>query len=323
MQPGLRVVSNQKDITELLKSYVQSITITDEVGIYSDTFSLRLSDSGKLEPPRVGTEIKISLGYQETGIVEFGTYAVDEIASDGQTFEVRGKAIDSSGKLKSIRFKRWENTTIGEVAETIAGANGLKATVAAEIRGIKIGCFTQANESDMAFLIRLLSRHQAFMKVTGGNIVILTDDTTVTVGGKELPTITIMRGMEASYSYRMAIRDRYESVKARFRASKEAKEGSVTIGKGEPEFCMKQVFSSEEAAKLAAKAELETQSRESEHLTMEIAGNPELRSERKMVLQGFPHGADGRWRITRATHAVGNGGYRVSIEGERSRNPQE
>jgi phage protein D len=80
MRPDFQILADQQDITTRLQDRLLSLHITDEAGFRSDTVELQLDDrDGKIEWPKHGAELDISLGYRSTGLTAMGRYVVDEI----------------------------------------------------------------------------------------------------------------------------------------------------------------------------------------------------------------------------------------------------
>ena len=87
--PAFIIKADGLDITAKVNSRLLDLTIKDDAGRESDTFSLTLDDAGgnpsragTIALPRDGAIIEIWLGYLETGLHFMGRFTVDEVSSE-------------------------------------------------------------------------------------------------------------------------------------------------------------------------------------------------------------------------------------------------
>jgi len=82
MNPQFKIIAEGVNITQQIQQRLISLRTTDESGMKSDCLSLELDDrDGKLELPRHGAKLSVSLGYEQTGLTKVGDYAVDTVAA--------------------------------------------------------------------------------------------------------------------------------------------------------------------------------------------------------------------------------------------------
>ncbi len=135
-----------------------SLELTDNRGIEADQLSITLSDhDGLLAIPPKGATIRLWLGWSDTGLVDKGTYTVDETEHSGapDVLSIRARSADLRKGLKTKRERSWSNTTLGDVLGDIALGNGLTATIAGALDGLPILQLDQANESDANLISRV------------------------------------------------------------------------------------------------------------------------------------------------------------------------
>lgn len=132
MQPTFRIIADTTDITEAIRDRLVELQVTDEAGIKSDQVRLTLDDrpaaGGAVAAlPKIGTTLKVALGYAETALTDMGVYTVDEmdIRHPPATLVVTAKAANMVGPFRSPKTRSWDNTTMGAMVETIAKENGL------------------------------------------------------------------------------------------------------------------------------------------------------------------------------------------------------
>ena len=155
MQPEFQLLADKQDITARLQDRLLSLHITDEAGFLSDTVELQLDDrKAKIEWPKHGAELNVSLGYRSTGLTAMGRYVVDEIAhtSPPNTLIIRGQAMDRQRSLHSKQTRSWSNISLADLVTTIAAEHGLTAKVADNLADIQINHLDQVDESDAPFV---------------------------------------------------------------------------------------------------------------------------------------------------------------------------
>ena len=79
MKPNFSIIADNKDVTDLLQSRLLSLSISDEIGLVSDTLTIKLDNRDSVfEIPSCGANLQISLGY-DSDIYSMGQFVVDEI----------------------------------------------------------------------------------------------------------------------------------------------------------------------------------------------------------------------------------------------------
>ena len=113
-------------------------------------------------------------------------------------------------------------------------------------------------------------------------------------------------------------RNKYKSVIAYWQDSDKAKRTGERAGEGSPEFKLKGTFETKDKAKAAAGAKLKKLNRGTGKLdSLTLPGHPDIRSGKDLKLEGFRPDICGKWKITSASHKLGNGGYQTTIRADR------
>ena len=74
----------QQNISVVIKDRLESLNLTDNRGLEADELELVLDDSdGKLAIPKRGAKIQLSLGWADKGLVNKGSFTVDEVEHSG------------------------------------------------------------------------------------------------------------------------------------------------------------------------------------------------------------------------------------------------
>nr|WP_232108839.1 contractile injection system protein, VgrG/Pvc8 family [Pseudomonas mosselii] len=168
-----------------------SLQLTDNRGLEADQLDLTLSDhDGLLVIPPRGAVVRLWLGWSDTGLVDKGSYIVDETEHSGapDVLSIRARSADLRKGLKIKRERSWSATTLGEVLGDIAQGNGLTATISGALDGLAIPQLDQANESDANLLTRLGEDFDAVATMKAGCLVCMPAGGGKTASGLDLPT---------------------------------------------------------------------------------------------------------------------------------------
>jgi phage protein D len=259
MRPEFQILADQLDITARLQDRLLSLYITNEAGFRSDTVELQLDDrDAKIEWPKHGAELDVSLGYRSTGLTAMGRYVVDEIehANPPSRLIIRGQAIDRQRSLYSKQTRSWSNISSADLVTTIAAEHNLTAKVADNLADIQINHLDQIDESDGHLLTRLANHYDAIAKPASGHLLFLSRGEAQTASGQVLPVPTIPVTSIIRHRLTQAQRSKYAAVRAYWHDPTTATTAAVTAGEGEPVYSLRHPYASAEEALRAATAKL-------------------------------------------------------------------
>jgi phage protein D len=319
MQPDFQILADQQDITARLQDRLLALHITDEAGFRSDTVELQLDDRDtKIEWPKHGAELDISLGYRQTGLTAMGRYVVDEIehTNPPSRLIIRGQAIDRQRSLHSKQTRSWSNISLGDLITTIAAEHSLAAKVADNLADISINHLDQINESDGHLLTRLANHYDAIAKPASGHLLFLSRGEAQTAGGQVLPVPTIPVTSIIRHRFTQAQRSKYAAVRAYWHDPTTATTAAVTAGEGEPVYSLRHPYASAEEARRAATAKLDALQRGAAQLSLTMLGNPALQAESKIQLSNIRPPIDSEWLVQRVEHQFDQSGFISRLEAE-------
>lgn len=320
--PAFRITVDGNDIAQLISPRLMSLDLTDNRGIEADQLSITLSDhDGLLAIPPKGAVIRLWLGWSDTGLVDKGTYTVDETEHSGapDVLSIRARSADLRKGLKTKRERSWSNSTLGDVLGDIALGNGLTATIAGTLDGLPILQLDQANESDANLISRVGEEFDAVVTVKAGCLLCLPAGGGKTASGAELPHITLTRADGDQHRYLQADRDSYDGVRAYFYDVNSAKKQEAIAGGGENLKDLRHTYSDRQSALRAARAEFNRLQRGSATLSYTLAmGRPDLIPELTYTLEGVkPEIDEIIWYGGNVQHSLSaDSGYTVSLEME-------
>ena len=318
--PALRITVDGLDIAQLISPRLMSLELTDNRGVEADQLSITLSDhDGLLAIPPKGAVLRLWLGWSDTGLVDKGTYTVDETEHSGapDVLNIRARSADLRKGLKVKRERSWSNTTLGEVLGDIAIGNNLTATIAGALDGLPILQLDQANESDANLISRLGEEFDAVASVKAGCLLCLPAGGGKTASGLDLPHITLTRIDGDQHRYLQADRDSYDGVRAYYYDVNSAKKQEAIAGGGDNLKDLRHTYSDQQSALRAARAEFRRLQRGSATLSYNLAmGRADLIPELTYTLQGVKAEIDAIiWYGGNVQHSLtADGGYTVSLE---------
>lgn len=290
-RPVCRVVVNGRDITLDIEQRLVSIQLTDNRGMEADQLDITLSDhDGLLTIPPRGATVRIWLGWSDTGLVDKGSYTVDEVEHSGapDTLSIRARSADLRGGLKTKRERSWHATTIGAVIGAIASGHGLTAVVSAALGALELLHLDQANESDANLLTRLGQQHDAISTIKAGRLLFMQTGKSTTASGLALPHVLLTRQDGDQHSYLEADRDSYTGVKAYYYEINSAEKKEAIAGAEENLKELRHTYTDQASALRAALAELKRLQRGTATLTYTLAkGRPELIPDQTYSLVGI------------------------------------
>ncbi|MEJ8675532.1 phage late control D family protein [Chromobacterium amazonense] len=351
-RPVCRILLGGKDITRNLTPRLISLTLTDNRGFEADQLDIVLDDSdGKLDIPERGVTVKLALGWADGPLVDKGSYIVDEVEHTGtpDTLTIRARATDLRAGIATKREKSWHQTTLGNIVQAIAKANGLTPAIPAWLAKQKIEHIDQTSESDANLLSRLAEQYDAIATVKQGRLIFCKAGDAETVTGQPFPACQIRRSSGDNHRFNVADRHAYTAVKAYWHDVRGAKKGEVIVNqdtkferratvtklgrkskrtkltaiqaKGiEPSSenikVLRHVYVSEATALQGAKAAWQKLQRGVAEFSITLAeGRPELFPELPAQVQGFKPVIDATgWVLKKVTHQLGDGGYTTALE---------
>lgn len=290
-RPICRLVVNGTDITKAIEARLISIALTDNRGLEADQLDISLSDhDGLLAIPPRGATLHLWLGWSDTGLVDKGTYTVDETEHSGapDTLSIRARSADLRGGLKVKKERSWSSATLSTVIGAIASAHGLAPVISAVLAGIELLQVDQANESDANLLSRLGREHDAIATVKAGRLLFMPTGKATTASGLALPHVTLTRADGDQHRFLQADRDAYTGVKAYYYDVNSADKKEAIAGAGDNLKELRHSYTDQASALQAARAEFNRLKRGTATLSYTLAkGRPELITDQTYSLTGI------------------------------------
>lgn len=318
--PAWRVILGGEDLTDRLKPRLLELSLNEARSGEADQLDLKLHDhDGQLALPRRGVLLSVALGWQDEGLIDKGTFTVDELEHSGSpdVLTLRARSADLTHPMRTRRERSWHQTTLGEILDGIAGEHGLAARISPALASIAMDHIDQANESDVHLLTRLAKRFDAVATVKAGRLLFAPIGSGQSPSGIALPTARIQRQDGDQHRYAMADRDSYSGVKAVWNSKKHARHHAVVVGGGDNLKELREVYSTEAQARDHAQAAWNRIQRGTATLSYTLAlGRADLYPEQRVSVSGFKAEIDAAsWLICKTTHSITPGaGFTTAVE---------
>ena len=318
--PAFRLTVNGADIAHLIAPRLISLTLTDNRGIEADTLDIQLSDhDGLLAIPPKDAVVRLWLGWSDTGLLDKGTYTVDELEHSGtpDVLSIRARSADMRKGFKAKRERSWSNATLGEVLRAIASAYSLTPVIEQALGALRLLQVDQTGESDANLLTRLGDEHDAVATVKAGRLLFTPMIGGRTASGLALPHITLARADGDSHRYLQADRDAYTGARAYYYDVNSAKKLEAIAGGGDNLKELRHTYADQQSAIRAARAEWRRIQRGTATLSYNLAkARPELIPELTYTLEGIKQEiAATIWHSGNVQHSLtADGGFTTALE---------
>lgn len=326
--PDYRVVVDGRPITPQIRGLLHSLRLTDNRGGEADQLDIVLVDAdGTLAIPPKGAVIALALGWRHSGLVDRGTYTVDETEHSGapDKLTIRARSADFRASLPGKRTESWHRQAIRDIIAIIAGRHKLDPAVSDALAGIVVDHIDQTEESDLNFLTRLAERYDAIATIKSGRLLFIAAGRAVTASGTAIAPAVFTRADGDSHTYSVTDRDSYTGVIANWRDVEGAAKRQAIAGSDDNAKTLRPIYASEADALAAARAEYKRIQRGEKTFALSLAlGRAELYPETPAIVTGFKPEIDATaWLITEVVHDLGDSAYTNSISFEIASTPAE
>lgn len=325
--PAYRISLGGQVITDRIGGHLSRLKLIDNRGLQADQLDLTLvDDDGRIELPRHGAELALALGWHDSGLVDRGSYIVDEVEHAGapDLIRIRARSANMRQQFPVKRSQSWHDTTLGSVIEAIAARQSLVPKIGATLASIRIAHTDQTNESDLNFITRLAGRFDAVGAIKSGRLIFVPAGQAATASGRSIPPVTITRADGDQHRYADADRDTYTGVIAFWNDVSGATRKQVIAGSEANAKRLRPTYATADDALHAATSEWQRIQRGIAEFSITLAtGDPRLYPETPISVRGFKPQIDARpWLLTEVTHDLDDSAYTTKLEME-MRNTRE
>lgn len=230
MQPVFKILANDNNVTEQIKERLIRLSITDEIGFVSDATTIVIDNhDDQVEVPARGAELDIYIGYNIDALVKMGKFMVDEIELSGPPTQISITARSSDtfeksnlGSIVSPKSRSWHDISFSAMVAIIAKENKLSPLVSPRLEGIIVDHIDQTEESDLAFLNRVVQTVDSYVKPADGKLIVAPIGTAISPQKEErlMPTTELDATNIHSWRIRIAERNKINSVEVKYHDKK-------------------------------------------------------------------------------------------------------
>lgn len=295
-QAHYRIVVNGEDVTDTIKPLFISMQVTDNDKEQADELTLTMSK--KFVRPVYNDSIKVYLGYGDK--LEFvGLFFVQKTTiRDNRELTISATSTDFNVALKERRHVNYDDITLGALTTKIAQRHGLNVRTDLFDNAAK---FEQINESDLHFLNKLATAHNAVFNIKNSTLYFMKK------GSVDVPVIAIDINRCSSSEITHSNKTLYKSCKAVWQDTKLNKTAYITAGEGKPELVKQGHFQSYNEALDVAKNALIRANKGLAEGSLSTAG--------QVIFAGSKLTLDNEeYEISTVRHSVTNTGWTTSLD---------
>ena len=159
-------------------------------------------------------------------------------------------------------------------------------------------------ESDSQMLTTIAYKFSGLMRVYNGRILFVKKGATRNTSGVKIPAISIPLERCIRYNAILNARAKYQSVNAYYLDYFTGEEKKIVVGTGTPAKVIFFEFGSKEEAIEGATSMLVDLGSSGQEMKIKLYGDPRLRAETQVKLEGFRQGIPELWFIDDATHQI-------------------
>ena len=318
LTPDYNVTGNNVNI-DAIKKHLVSMSITDEAGQKNDTMQMTFdTDEHNLGLPALGSTIEVSIGYKERGLYSVGTFNLTKVTKSktpqGHQLIVKATSISSNDAMRNTQTRSFEESTVGEVVETIAAEAGLETRIDPNIIAFTAN-MVQEGQSNQKLLAELAEKTGSIFKIRDNKIYFAKRANTETIAATpvEVPIVTINEEKEMiSYNYELSNISKYTRVTAKYKDETTESIQKISVGEDGSNLELSTKYNNQAEANEAAKSFLNKSSREDAKLNFSTDGERYIPPESRLSIVSKDPDIDRGWIVTKASYSVSNSNITVT-----------
>lgn len=315
------LIWNGAQVTADLKGQVTAVTYTDPAAGEADSLDISIQDRDGLWTgpwlPAEGDALEASIhvtDWDREGDSRFlpcGSFILDDFRFSGWpvtgTISAVSVPADSSFR-ETERSKTWEDVTLQELAQEIAGRAGVALAWDAEGGGAKLKSVEQTRRTDCEFLTGVCGDYGLAVKVYAKKLVVYDRE-----AYKKKPTAVLLRPEDLlSWSWKTSLAGTYTGGEYAYTDLKTEEEICVRTGGGSRLLKLSGKADSAADAEQKLKAAIASANHGHTSLSVSLRGRPDLAASLCVRVEGLGR-LSGKYFINKAVHRVG-GGYTTDLE---------
>lgn len=311
----VEVIYEGKNITTPINEYLESFTYEDSASGTSDRISLTMHDINKqwmdAWMPDKGDRMSASLvlyNWETDNTTErlyCGEFELDEMSYSGRplTFELGAVSIPRDGPFNTqLRTKTWENISIQQIAEEIAGRASVSLYYEAE--DIVIEILEQNEETDCKFLYSVCEDYGLAMKVYANRIIIFDEG----IYESRASVRTIHEYEMSKWKYNSTMAGTYTGANVRFTDPNDEEEYVVMIGGGSRILEINENTDNIQDAERKGTARLNNENKKAITLSVTMKADTKVLAGTCVDIEGLGSRIDGKYYVDKARFSKAGSG---------------
>lgn len=297
------------------------ITYTDPASGEADSLDISIQDRDRLWTgpwlPAEGDSLEAVIRVMDwdregdSRALPCGSFTLDDFSFSGWpvtgTISAVSVPADSSFR-ETERTKTWEDVTLQELAQEIAGRAGVSLAWDVEGGGPKLKSVEQTKRTDCEFLTGVCGDYGLVVKVYAKKLVIYDRE----AYKKKAPAAVLTPAVLLSWSWKTSLAGTYTGGEYAYTDPKTEEEINVKTGKGPRLLKLSGKADSAADAERKLKATIASANHGHTSLSVSLRGRPELAAGQCVQVEGLGR-LGGKYFLDRAVHHVG-GGYTTDLE---------
>ena len=322
MEPRKASVSllyNGVNVSAQIAPCLATFTYTDVASGESDSISCELTDRDRRWIgawfPEKGDRLAptiLTTNWDGSGQTAFpcGVFRVDDFSFRGGpiSLSLEGVAVPADSSFQSTkRTQTYENTTLQEIGQTIAGRAGISLFY--EAGRVALEKVEQSNQSDCEFFDALVNKYGLVLKIYNDQLVVFSED-----AYEKRPAKAILSeaDFDTGWSWNSRQADTYTGVEYSYTNSEKDQTYSVELGGGDRILTCNEPAENMTEATLIAQAALNNANKGTVTMSIQMRARPGLIASDCVEITGLGR-LSGKYYIDKITHSLGSG-YRMALE---------
>lgn len=316
------------DLVPRLSDRLIAIKIVDQAGAESDTltFVVRIDHPFPAGPAK-GTRYLVNIGWTQEGARPAGVYTVQNVTIGGDPeagyqMTVDCRSSDFIDAMKKVDSGHFDDETVGDIFNKVAGEAGMSAVVDPELASIRVPYRLRWNQPSIDFLDDLARETGGTLKLAGGRLLMMKRGAGRSAGGTAFPPVVVRFADCYGFDISIESRGEYQEIGGDwFDPAEGALKLVESSGIGKAgRYLPVHPFASDDEARRGAAAYGKEEARKRVSGSFDLAGSLLATAEAPVRPQGFGPDIDGLDLIcSAAIHEVDfgeDGGWVTTIEVE-------
>lgn len=319
LKPKIIITYQDKNVTADFASILKSVSFRDHLEGRAGEVDLSFSNEKGFFLgdwyPEIDDRITLKIGYENTELIDCGTFWVDEVkltgSRSGDEVNIRALSLKSSSIYAPVKKKIIVRKKFKEIAEELIAESGLKLANIGELDGTWSGV---QEETDIALLFRIARETGRILKIENNELIVYKTENIIQMTRPGW-VLEIPRGNVLNYDISDKAAGRVGKCTVKWWEAKTKKNISGTYDaglKGGGSATIWEEVKDEDEARKKAKDYVTDRTKKGEEFTMQLMGDVRLRAGICVKPCGFGR-FDKTYYITEATHTVSASGYSTSI----------